>query len=174
MEHLQINWDEVPEIITKEQLWKLCHISKTTARYLLLSGKIPCQNSGAQTRCYQILKKDVIHYLADREKYPEYYTAPKNWYAAIPNHDIVEHLPKITKDMHPYFGHVLRDFPDVMDNQMISKFTGHSKTAINNWCLDGLLQHFVIKGRNAIPKTYLIDFFALITFEISGEKQIGT
>lgn len=41
MNYEPINWDKVPEVITKEQLWRLCHISKSTARFLLQSGKIP-------------------------------------------------------------------------------------------------------------------------------------
>ena len=33
-----INWDEVPEILSKEQFYKLCHISKSTALHLLRNG----------------------------------------------------------------------------------------------------------------------------------------
>ena len=36
----EINWNEVPDILTKEQFYKLCHISKKTARFLLESGKL--------------------------------------------------------------------------------------------------------------------------------------
>ena len=60
MELESINWDSVPETISKEELYKICHISKQTARYLLQSGKIPCECSGKKTRCYKIKKEDVI------------------------------------------------------------------------------------------------------------------
>ena len=43
MNETAINWDLIPEIITKDQLYKICHISKSTALYLLKSGKIPCE-----------------------------------------------------------------------------------------------------------------------------------
>ncbi len=36
-----INWGKVPDELTMEQFYKLCHVSKKTARYLLRSGKIP-------------------------------------------------------------------------------------------------------------------------------------
>lgn len=39
-EHL-INWDEVPELLSKEQFYKLCHISKSTALHLLRNGILP-------------------------------------------------------------------------------------------------------------------------------------
>ena len=56
MKEHAINWDAVPDVITKDQLYRICHISKSTARYLLQSGKIPCYYTGKQTRCYQIKK----------------------------------------------------------------------------------------------------------------------
>ena len=31
MKENAINWDLIPEIITKDQLYKICHISKSTA-----------------------------------------------------------------------------------------------------------------------------------------------
>lgn len=152
-----INWDEVPEVITKEQLWKLCHISKNTARILLQSGKIPCIYSGGQTRCYKILKKDVITYLARRDTSPEYYAVFKEESGSDNRRCRSIAVPK--EDMHQYYTFQLRNFPDVMDNKMISDITGYGKTAINNWCKQGLLQHFKITGKNMIPKTYLVDFF---------------
>ena len=41
-----INWGKVPDELTMEQFYKLCHVSKKTARYLLRSGKIPCKYTG--------------------------------------------------------------------------------------------------------------------------------
>ena len=70
MNNEAINWDDVPDRITKDQLYRICHISKSTARYLLQSGKIPCYYTGKQTRCYQIKKEDVIAYLEDRKRMP--------------------------------------------------------------------------------------------------------
>ena len=38
MNETAINWDLIPDIITKDQLYQICHISKSTALYLLRSG----------------------------------------------------------------------------------------------------------------------------------------
>ena len=88
MNNEAINWDDVPDRITKDQLYRICYISKSTARYLLQSGKIPCYYTGKQTRCYQIKKEDVIAYLEDRKLFPQAYAAPKGWYN-------VNHIPKV-------------------------------------------------------------------------------
>lgn len=69
-----INWSEVPSIITKEQMRLICHCSKRTALYYLKSGKLPCEYSGKKTRCYKIRKEDLMVFLEDKEQNPEYYT----------------------------------------------------------------------------------------------------
>lgn len=35
-----------PETISMDQLYRICHISKRKARWLLEHGVIPCQDSG--------------------------------------------------------------------------------------------------------------------------------
>lgn len=37
---------EYPEVITKDQFYRIAHISKATALFLLQSGKVPCKDSG--------------------------------------------------------------------------------------------------------------------------------
>ncbi len=160
MENEPTNWDEVPDVITKEQLQVLCHISKSTALYLLQSGKIPCMYTGKKTRCYKILKMDVIAYMADREEFPEYYTAAKGWYANRAwNISLTSSLPETREDLHEYYAYLLRSYLDVLDNKTISQLTGYGKNAINNWCQKEHLQSFTVKERHMIPKVYLIDFF---------------
>ena len=80
MDETATNWDSIPDIITKDQLYQICHISKSTALYLLRSGKIPCEYTGKKTRCYKIKKADVITYLEKRKVFPESYSAPAGWY----------------------------------------------------------------------------------------------
>ena len=63
MNETAINWDSIPDIITKDQLYRICHISKSTALYLLRSGKIPCEYNGKKTRCYKIKKKMLSNIL---------------------------------------------------------------------------------------------------------------
>ena len=41
MDVFPLNWDSVPEVMNKEQFFRICHISKSTALHLLKSGKVP-------------------------------------------------------------------------------------------------------------------------------------
>ena len=35
MDVFPVNWDSVPEVMNKEQFFRICHISKSTALHLL-------------------------------------------------------------------------------------------------------------------------------------------
>ena len=45
---------EYPEVISKEQVYRICHISKRKATWLLENGIIPCKDSGKKTRRFQV------------------------------------------------------------------------------------------------------------------------
>ena len=62
-----------PDVMNKEQFYKLCHVSKKTALYLLKSGLIPSRCTGKRTRCCQIMKSDVIAFMEDRKVNPNKY-----------------------------------------------------------------------------------------------------
>ena len=40
MDVFPVNWDSVHEVMNKEQFFRICHISKSTALHLLKSGKV--------------------------------------------------------------------------------------------------------------------------------------
>lgn len=69
-----------PLVITKDQFYRICNVSKKTAVHLLDNGLVPCINSGKQTRKYKIKLEDVIEYLETREADPGKFAAPYGWY----------------------------------------------------------------------------------------------
>ena len=156
-----VNWDLVPDVINKDQLYQICHISKTTAMYLLRSGKIPCTYTGRKTRCYAIKKEDVKAYLEDRVVFPEAYSAPMGWYSG--KHQLPKiklDMPKpIYEDMHAYYTDLLKNYDDVIPSADIVKLTGYSKSAVNGWCATGHLKAFQRRNMYFIPKIILVDFF---------------
>lgn len=133
MKENAINWDLIPEIITKDQLYKICHISKSTALYLLKSGKIPCEYNGKKTRCYKIKKEDVIKYLENRKVFPEAYSAPAGWYSGNYNIKLETKIPESAlKNMRQYYTEMLAQYHDVMTATEVSTIIGYGKTTVNN------------------------------------------
>ena len=159
MNETAINWDSIPDIITKDQLYQICHISKSTALYLLRSGKIPCEYTGKKTRCYKIKKSDVITYLKKRKIFPESYSAPAGWYKGNYSIKLETKIPEnALKNMRQYYTEMLAQYPDVMTATEVSTIIGYGKTTVNNWCRKGHLKAFKRNNMNHIPKVYLIEF----------------
>ena len=52
--------EQYPDSMTKDQFYRIAHISKRHAKYLLDSGLVPCHDSGKKTRRYTIQTRDVI------------------------------------------------------------------------------------------------------------------
>lgn len=151
-----------PDIITKDQLYRICHVSKKTASFLLDSGLIPNENSGKKTRKYKIRLDDVIEYLKDREVNPMSYNAPDNYYkgnysakkkVAVPSfsEDQVNALRKFLTDQ-------LMECDDVVSIETINELIGYSTKSIYEWYHKGYIKGFLIKKRVMIPKEYLVDF----------------
>lgn len=168
-----INWDDVPELLSKDDFYKLCHISKSTALHLLRSGKVPCEFTGKKTRCYQIRKVDVRKYLAERAVFPELYSAPQGWYGGHYQATVQKELPEEThEEMLTYYGKLLAAYHDVLRVSEISKLTGYGTTAINNWCASGKLRHFSSGRNNLIPKVFLIEYFCSLPFRSITRKTV--
>ena len=173
MDETAINWDSIPDIITKDQLYQICHISKSTALYLLRSGKIPCEYTGQKTRCYQIKKADVITYLEKRKVFPESYSAPTGWYKGNYTVKMKTELPEqVLENMKLYYTELFAQYPDVLTTSEISKVIGYGTTSINNWCNRGVLKSFCKGQLFYIPKIFLIDFFCSLTFRSITRKSL--
>lgn len=172
MNDAAINWDSIPDIITKDQLYQICHISKSTALYLLKSGKIPCEYTGKKTRCYKIKKSDVITYLENRKVFPECYSAPAGWYKGNYTVKMKTEVPEqVLENLKLYYTELFAGYPDVMTTTELSKVIGYGTTSINNWCNKGHLKAFKRKCTNHIPKVYLIEFFCSKYFRTIVRKS---
>ena len=165
-----IDWDEVPEVMSKEQFYQICHISKTTAGMLLKSGKVPSEYC-SKPRCYKIKKQDVMKYLENRVVFPNAYSAPKGWYSGTYENSLPKDLPESDlKRMRNFYENLLMDCPDILTTMDVVKLTGYGKSTVNDWCNHDILMHFRKSYYNHIPKRFLIDFFCSLYFRSITRK----
>ena len=173
MNDFSVNWDSVPDELTKDQFYQLCHISKSTALYLLRSGKVPCEWTGKKTRCYKIKKEDVKTYLEKRGVFPELYSAPKGWYGTHYVVRLSKELPEdVLRQMLSYYEMLLRKYKDVVTVREVVALTGYARTTVNNWCNQGTLKSFRKGQRFYIPKVFLVDFFCSLSFRSITRKSL--
>lgn len=169
LENFSVIRREYPEYISKDQFYRLAHISKSTALYLLRSGLVPCEDSGKKTRRYKLHMDDVIFYLMDREVHPYKYSVPAEWRQSragnskkhvTADREQLEALTDVERiEFCRYIRCELIDFDDLLTIAEAAKFTGYSASTVNRWRTEGGLKSLFASGKNLVPKECLAVFF---------------
>lgn len=155
--------DVYPPVISKEQFYKICHVSKRTALAYLEHGMIPYGNTGKRTRKYSIKLTDVIRFLEARDNAPGGFIAPSGWYKM--QDEIIILTPEIRLQLRSALEAMLETYPDVLSPQQIKEITGYTLSTITQWCRSDRLYHYRIQGKNIIPKLALLDFVVSNDFQ---------
>ena len=140
-----------PSYISKEQLCKICHISKRTALRLLEDGSIPCKSNGKQTRKYQIALADVEAFLLKRQARIK-----------INPREARNVYRPMSAEMKSLWPHIVTDwlepYPDVLSVDEVVQITGYGSSSVVKWCKKENLQHYCIGRKFFVPKTWLQEF----------------
>ena len=135
-----------PSYISKEQLCKICHISKRTALRLLEDGSIPCKSNGKQTRKFQIALADVEAFLLKRQARIKINPREaRNVYRPM-SAEMKSLLPHVVTDW-------LEPYPDVLSVDEVVQITGYGSSSVVKWCKKEDLQHYCIGRKFFVPKT---------------------
>ena len=160
-----------PEYISKEQMYRICHISKKTCLYLLESGLVPCIDNGKQTRRFTIKTTDVVAYLCARDLNPKVFQAPVGYYSTTRKNTWHQQTQAELEAIRLFYKNLLSAYPEVMRSHEVASFTGYSKTSVNIWCKKGLLKHYYLHQQYKIPQAYLVDFLVSDYFTSITEKS---
>ena len=161
--------ERFPLTMSKDDFYKVAHISKRTAEYLLKTGAVPCEYTGKKTRCFKIRTQDVLHYLTQRELEPEAYAIPPEWYreknrSKTPPPNLSDKLTAISGEEGDIFRCFiearLAGYSDLLGVGEVAEVTGYCANHINNLCRRGSIKAFLIRSKYLIPKVTLIDYLA--------------
>lgn len=129
---------EYPAVISKDQLYRICHISKRKATWLLEHGVIPCKDSGKKTRRFQIYTADVVNYLITLENEPQKVAIPAGIFTNDKNRE--KKKSPLTRLTHAELKRHLclrwNSEPDALTITQISKITGYRLARLNGELLD--------------------------------------
>lgn len=155
--------NDYPEYVTKEQFYKIAHISKRTAQYLLQNKKVPCVESDKKTRKYKIKVSDIVAYLVDRELRPEYYLPSCSEKSNL-SHSTFLHYKMCSMNENEKLqsrSYLMKKFEmssDVLTLKEVSDISGLSCKTISRKCINGEIFSFLIHGKRLIPKICLIEY----------------
>lgn len=140
---------EYPETISMEQLYRICHISKRKARWLLEHGVIPCQDSGKQARRFSIRLEDVICFLEQRDAGLLGAVIPQGIFSNSSPRPVRPARPVLDEDRFcDYLLECWADWPDMLTARQASELCGYSVNALNRWWNLGQIQG--MKYRNEL------------------------
>jgi len=162
---------QYPEFVSKEQMRVMCHISKRTARYLLISGLVPCVNNGKKTRNYQIAMTDIVDYLRQREIVPEQYQMPPNIERQRYKPSDPTDSEEFTRALQLYYEILFADYPDVISVAEVSEITGFSKGCVLRWLNAGKVKGFKKWSTYRIPKICLIEYMISRAYRKMSNKS---
>lgn len=161
-------YEEYPEIISADQLYRICHISKRKAKWLLDSGHVPCQDSGKKTRCYKIRIDDVVTYLRTLETAPETVAAPVGLFNSKKKH--TNPIAQISiDDFQRFLYEIWWEVPDALTPKDVRSLIGYSANAIGQWMIKQKLQSTILPDRTQIiAKQWLVEFVSEYTIHNPG------
>lgn len=151
---------QYPEIISMDQLYRICHISKRKAKWLLENGVIPCTDSGKQTRRFQIRLDDVITFLERRDAGLLQGDIPTGIFSS--GGRTLEKPRQLlnSEELRAFLLERWADFPDVLTVPQTATLSGFGASAINRWFRDGLVDGVCYRGKNLISKESLAEYLA--------------
>ena len=165
-----IDWNNIPDTISKDQFCKICHMSKRTATKYL-GSEIPCSDNGKKTHRYAITKPDLIAFLertSERQRISTITPVVRCSKTAFSNLPLSE---QVTSSMHEYYEQLIKSERDILRVADICKITGYGKTIVNTWFLSGNLRYVVIRGAKHTTKENLIDFMSSDAFDKIFKKS---
>ena len=151
---------DYPETVSMDQLYRICHISKRKAKWLLENGIIPCQDSGRQTRRFQIRLEDIITFLERRDAGLLREDIPAGIFSS--GGRTLEKPRQLldSEELWAFFMERWADFPDVLTVPQTATLCGYGASAINRWFRDGLIDGVCYRGKNLISKESLAEYLA--------------
>jgi len=158
-----------------EQLYKMLHVSKRKAAWMLNNGIIPCQIRPTKTHRYIILREDVEAYLqkkrAERRKEIPvgiFNAKPTKQKVVINNNrpmdtvDLTECFITIADECKDDFRtHVekrLQYFPDAITADKAADIMGYAKNTVHSYIQQKRIFAVQISGKYIVPKSALVEF----------------
>ena len=152
--------EQYPEIITKDQLYRICHISKRKTLWLLENGVIPCEDSGKKTRRFRIKLEDVIEFLERRDAGDLDVILPRGIFSSH-SHPVCQ--PRTYLDSEELCAFILAEWDDQLDMLTVgeaAELCGYSAYTVNGWVRKGTVASVAYHGANLVPKESLARWLA--------------
>ena len=123
---------QYPEVVTMEQFYRIAHISKRKAKWILENGILPCEDSRKQTRRFQIKLDDIIEFMEKLDRGEFNNVIPVGEFNnGIRGNIVYEYLD--CDELNAYFLDEWCDYPDMLSVRETTKICGYDSASILRW-----------------------------------------
>ncbi len=151
-----------PDEITKDQFYRIAHISKYKATWILENGLLPCVDSGKKTRRFKIKLVDVIVFLQRRDMGEFELLIPKNIFSSKKKTNV--HVGKIANknvNNKKLCKHLLlkwKDLPDMLSLSEVKVICGYRNSTLIRWIEKERVQAVRYRSAHWVFKESLAEF----------------
>ena len=152
--------EEYPKIISMEQFYRICRISKRKARWILENGVVPCRDSGKKTRRFQIRLEDVIVFLRKRDDGLLEGVIPVGGFSSG---STTVTQPRYDLDSEMLCSFLLEQWqgePDMLTTRQAATLCGYTMYTMTRWAQDGLVKGVLYYRKYLVSKGSLAEFLS--------------
>lgn len=147
-------------MISKDQLYRICHISKRKALWLLEHGVIHCEDSGKQTCRFRIQLEDVIGFLERRDAGELDGVLPVRCFSSGRPSGREARAYLDCRELRDLILDRWADEPDMLTVKQVTALCGYSINAIYRWMKKGVVEGVNYYGTNLFSKESLAEYLA--------------
>lgn len=152
--------EKYPPTISMDQLYRICHISKRKAKWLLENDVIPCKDTGKKTRRFTIKTTDVIQYLKKLDAGKIKIKHPPGTFSSHNPEKRTNYIRINTTMFTAFLKKQWITEPDAMTVKQASVLLGYNKSTVSKWIKTKKLKAVAYQRSCLIPKEWLIKFLA--------------
>lgn len=160
---------EYPPVVTLDQVYRICHISKRKGRWLLENGVIPCTDTGRKTHRFRVKMTDVVAFLERRDN--DSVTIPRGIFSN--RRAYRKEAPPIVDErrFHAYLEREWAALPDALPAREVAKLLGYHRTTVNGWAEERNLPSIRYFGETVFAKEHLTAFLTSTVNSGFAEKS---
>lgn len=171
MREKELQLSDIPgNYLSKEDFYKIAHISKGTALWLLETGLISAEKPERQGFGYRIPKAEVERYLADRNANPMKYRR-SNRCNRYPYSPVQRYSKQLGFEIRAVVEQDIAQLPDILVPKQVSAVLGYNLREIYAWGETRGLKTLRLSGKLYYPKTFLLDFVSSEEYHNIREKS---
>jgi len=159
--------NQYTDLLSLDEMCRVCKIAKRSARYLVEHGIVPAIDTGKTTWRYKIAIDDVITYLRKREEIgsmiPPGAVSSRHKsraYVQFGNRKSFSEMvtPGNEAEVAEYFNYIYADCENVLTTTAIAEMTGLYRGTILQLAKSGHIKSIEATPKYLIPKVYLLEF----------------